>query len=72
MAVFFIATIVISIVGGMSYFTSAWFGCQSSGTGLLPPHYRKLMDRFEKKKEIERLNSSAKPRIKSYSDETVK
>ncbi|KAB7730015.1 hypothetical protein F5984_12580 [Rudanella paleaurantiibacter] len=29
----------IAILGAVAYYTSAWFGCQSSGMGPLPPHY---------------------------------
>ncbi|WP_157580067.1 hypothetical protein [Rudanella lutea] len=29
----------IAALGAVAYFTSAWFGCQSSGMGPLPPHY---------------------------------
>ncbi|WP_338876755.1 hypothetical protein WBJ53_13960 [Spirosoma sp. SC4-14] len=49
MAQFLIITVVIVLVGIISYLTSAWFGYQSSGMGMQPPHYRKLMDRFKPK-----------------------
>jgi len=47
MAQFLIITVVILLVGIVSYYTNAWFGCQSSGMGMQPPQYRKLMDRFQ-------------------------
>ncbi|MEZ0607352.1 hypothetical protein ACAW74_02500 [Fibrella sp. WM1] len=33
----------IGLIGVLSYFTSAKFGCQSSQTGPLPPHYEHLL-----------------------------
>lgn len=72
MAVFFIAIIAIGGIGIISYYTSAWFGCRASNTDKLPPHYQRLMERYERKKERERLHSSAKSRSESYSDEVVK
>ncbi|QHV99800.1 hypothetical protein [Spirosoma endbachense] len=54
MVVYSVAAVLIIASGCLSYLTSAWFGCQSSNTGLLPPHYRKLMNRFKPgRKKIE-------------------
>jgi hypothetical protein len=47
MVVYFVAAVLIIASGCLSYLTSAWFGYQSSTMGPLPPHYRKLMNRFK-------------------------
>ncbi|WP_420150690.1 hypothetical protein [Spirosoma sp.] len=72
MAVFFIAALLVSAVAVMSYLTHAWFGCQSSNMGQMPPYYRKLMDRFERERETESLKASSKTPDNAYPDETVK
>lgn len=47
MGIFLIVVAVVVAVGVISYFTNAWFGCQSSNFGPLPPHYRKLKGQFK-------------------------
>lgn len=48
---YFIITILILLLGVLSYFSSAWFGYRSSNTDPLPPHYGHLRRRLKKEKQ---------------------
>ncbi|QDK81397.1 hypothetical protein EXU85_23420 [Spirosoma sp. KCTC 42546] len=51
MMTFLIIAIIISILGVLSYFTSARFGVKVSDTDKLPPHYEHLLRRLKEKEK---------------------
>lgn len=62
MITFLSIAIVISILGVLSYFTSAWFGVRASNTDKLPPHYAHLLQQL---KEKERQDDETEARVQN-------
>ncbi len=64
MLVYLLAMIVITGIGAIAYLTNDLFGCQSSGTGPLPIHYRHLLRKADKKDEFEDLPQGSNKRTR--------